>query len=117
MDEKMIQMLEEYADDRLHSVAEEMIKDHMESDLIAKYTGISKEEVLAMKERFHPDTFTPEDVKFIKEDAKALGAQEMVYALVSERMLSEMDAARILGCSPEKVHKRMILSGYDMPKQ
>lgn len=128
MDEKIIQMLEEYAADRINQIAENMLEDGCGYSFIARYTGLSEDEVKALKGEPEPQpqtvklsaptqtsgpapgSFEEFEMNSIKAEALRDGAYSVIFDFIDHGMISEEDGANYMGVSQEKFHKRYILN-------
>ncbi len=128
MNEKLIQMLEEYANDRINQIAVNMLEDGCGYSFISRYTGLSEDEVRALKGESEPKaapiqmsaptnlsgpapgSFEEFEMNAIKAEAMKDGAYSVIFDFIDHGMISEEDGANYMGVSPDKFHKRYLIN-------
>ncbi len=108
MDAKVIEMLEEYAADRIVSIATNMLSDGMPVSLVAKYTELPEEEIQKIRDEVKPP-LSDAEISMMRAEAYRDGASNLIYNMVENRVITEQMGAQYLGISPEKLRKRMMM--------
>ncbi|MCR5784890.1 MAG: hypothetical protein K6G40_04490 [Eubacterium sp.] len=121
MDEKIIEMMEEYAADRIRAVAENMLEDGCGYSFISRYTGLSEDEIKAIKGTPEPaeasdGSEAPRGImgeyeeNLIRAEAMRDGAYSVIYDFIDHGMITEEDGANYFGIPYEKFHKRYVIN-------
>ncbi len=119
MDEKVIEMMEEYAADRINRIAENMLEDGCGYSFIARYTGLTEEEVKKLKSGDEIKEAPAEktagvmseyEENLIRAEAMRDGAYSVIFDFIDHGMISEEDGANYFGVPYEKFHKRYVVN-------
>ncbi len=113
MDEKIIEMMEEYAADRINHIVENMLNDGCGYSFIARYTGLTEEDIKKLKagdadasDDKSSGVMSEYEENLIRAEAMRDGAYSVRFDFIDHGMISEEDGAKYVGIAYEKSHKR-----------